>query len=107
VTRNARCIVEPRSTIDGVPVKVGDVVWFARPGTVTKRSLHKTDLGMWWESATSKQIYSTEPLALAAAIERERLAAKRARREARRAETAIRRFVARQEGLSRDAGGPS
>jgi hypothetical protein len=98
--KGVEAVASQRATIDGIPVKVEDVVWFVRPGSVTRRSLHKTDLGMWWEAWTSKQIYATERAALGAAIERESLAAKSARREVRRAEAAICRFVARQGGLS-------
>jgi hypothetical protein len=82
-------------TVDGVPVQIGDRVWFARCDRVTHRALDKTDLGMWWTTMTSKQIYSTEQAALAALLEHERQQLREARQEVRRAAKAIERLTAR------------
>lgn len=81
-------------TVDGVPIKLGDRVWFARPGSrVTHRAINKVDLGMWWEALTSKQAYSTERAALTALLAHERRALGKARDEARRATRSIGRLT--------------
>jgi hypothetical protein len=77
-------VPDPR-TVDGVPVKLGDRVWFWRGwGSPNRRALNKVDLGMWWVHMTSKQIYSTERAALDAAIADERDNLKKARQRARK-----------------------
>lgn len=83
----------PRSTIDGVPVKVGDVVWRASAyvSSITKCRLYKHHLDAWWERM-SKEIYSTEYAAIAGQIEREKQRLDKARREVRRATKSIERL---------------
>jgi hypothetical protein len=89
-----------RATVDGVPVKVGDVVWRADAhiATVTSCRLYAHHLGMWWQT-TSKEIYSTERAALAAAIKLQKIARSKAQSAERRAARAIERFVVRMEAL--------
>jgi hypothetical protein len=91
-------IASDRKTVDGVPVKVGDRVWFIRAGRITKRALDKTDLGMWWETITRKTIYSTQQAALDGAIAEEMESLRKARQEVRRATKAIERFAAQRAG---------
>lgn len=80
-------------TVDGVPVKLGDRVWFWPGwGNVRQRALNKTDLGMWWTHMTSKRIYSTERAALEAALVGEREALRKAKQRVRRASGAVERL---------------
>ena len=88
-----------RCTVDGVPVKLGDRVWFWHCCRVYQRALHRTDLGMWWEPKTSNQIYSTERAALDAAITDERIALNRAKRDVLRTSRSIERLSARLRGV--------
>lgn len=80
--------------VDGVPVKVGDVVWRADVNGVRQCKVAKHHLASWWEW-WSKQIYSTERAAVVDAIETEKKALGKARAEARRATKAIERLATR------------
>lgn len=94
--------IEERRTVDGIPVKLGDQVWFWRGyGSPRLRKLDKTDLGMWWASMTSKAIYSTERAALDAALEDERRALKKAKQQASTASLAIERLTKRRAEVSK------
>lgn len=53
---------------------------------------------MWWET-TSKEIYSTERAAVAAAIKNQRRELGKARREVRRAIVAVEKLTARLKAL--------
>lgn len=94
-----------RQTVDGVPVKVGDLVWSWRGhGSPRRKVATKVDLGPWWESMTSRWFFSTERAALEAAVEDQQEALAKAKRDARRAEAGIKRHRAR---LAEMAGGSS
>ena len=83
-----------RRTVDGLPVRIGDVVWQASGPSVRTCRLSKYHLGMWWQWM-GREIYSTEGAALAAAIENEERALGRAKREVARATRALKRLTAR------------
>lgn len=89
-----------RRTVDGVPVAVGDRVWRVDPyvARVTCCRLYRHHLGMWWET-TSKEIYSTERAAVAAAIKNQRRELGKSRREVRRAIVAVEKLTARLKAL--------
>lgn len=82
-------------TVDGVPVKVGDIVWRVRQYCgICKRKLDRNDLGAWWWSIKT-EIYSTEFAAIVGAIESEKHAIAKAKKEASRALRAIERLMKR------------
>ena len=88
-------ITTEQRTVDGVPVKLGDEVWFWKGwGSPRQRRLNKTDLGPWWTSMTSKSIFSTERAAIERAVADERVALKKATQQVRRARGAIERLTA-------------
>lgn len=94
---------EARETVDGMPVRVGSVVWRTCPyAAPRRRTLDRNDLSGWW-SMLREQIYSTERAALVGAIARERQALKKAKQEVRRATKAIERLSARFAGHTRKA----
>lgn len=83
---------DDRKTVDGVPVKVGDLVWTSRPGDrVRQRKLTKLDLGYWWDML-GPEIYSTKVGAIRGAIKREAARRSKALREARTAAVSIERL---------------
>ena len=83
---------DDKRTVDGVPVKIGDLVWTSRPGDkVRQRKLSKLDLGYWW-TMIGPEIYSTERGAIEGAIIRETNRRSKAMREARNAETSLARL---------------
>lgn len=84
-----------KRTVDGIPVKVGDPVWFADVHGVRRRKLHKTDLGTWWTTMTIGRIYSTERAALEAKLASEKKDLRKAQQEIRRAAKAIARLKSR------------
>jgi hypothetical protein len=87
-------------TVDGVPVKVGDVVWlWVGWGNVKQRKLDRVDLGMWW-SMRSKEIFSTERAALDAALANQRQELKKTRQKVRSIQRLLERLTARSEELA-------
>jgi hypothetical protein len=94
-----------RRTVDGFPVKTGDMVWHASGPSVRTCRLSKHHLGMWWQWM-GKEIYSTEEAALASAIKNEKKSLEKARREVQRATRSLKRLTARlphSRGKERDS----
>lgn len=91
-------VTSDQTTTDGAPVKVGDRVWRADASGVRLCRMEKHHLGWWWERM-SKEIYSTESAALAGAIDRERVALKKAKQQVRRATRAVERLKVRLHKL--------
>jgi hypothetical protein len=86
---------EIKVTVDGVPVKLGDLVWrWQGWGNPKLRKLDKVDLGMWWQMMR-KQIYSTEQAVLEVAIAEQRIAMVKAAGKLRATRKAIERLTAR------------
>jgi len=88
------------ATVDGIPVKVGDIVWRVDRyiAAVTSCRLYGHHLGMWWDQL-STQIYSTERAALSAAIKAQKIARSKAVSAERKAVRGIERLTARLESL--------
>lgn len=93
---------DDQKTVDGVPVKVGDMVWFWIAGRIIQRNLTRTDLGYWWEHRTKPRIYSTERAAVGAALVERCYSYKRAMQDRLRAIKSIERLSARLEKIKGD-----
>lgn len=92
--------VDEKYTVNGVPVKVGDKVWSAhRYSGVRLTTMTNVHLGYWWYRV-KKEIYSTESLAIRAAIEAETEDLRKAKQEVTRATKAVARLHNRLEALS-------
>ena len=91
--------IPERRTVDGVVVKRGDIVWREVSGYVTRRKLATHDLGWSWPIRHADHAYSTEALAVAAALAANTRRVAKAKQEIRTATRAVARLRARLESL--------
>lgn len=93
---------EPRITVDGIQIEVGDYAWISEPRHthVRRKKLNRTDLGVWWETSRKQTVYADRANAYRAAIESATKRLRVAQRDATRERRNIATLKARLAGAT-------